>query len=727
MFKEIEGGDCIDVYGLKCWRPPMPPEHEIKGSHLPKAEQKWERTALPEFELDDIEVWSNTEYNPGEKLSWDTCRREEVIKQTGRDPWNINNRGQMIAVDGVVADPTYKSEPLFRFRKRELDRCDPWTGGFWFMNNGRPTWLTPFHYFYLCWWKLPSGYPFYYLVDEEAFYFWQYCFTDPECYGMLEVRKRGCGKSFRVAAITYLRTIYEAKRYSGIQSKNDDDAESFFLKKLVVPYKELPHFFVPTNTHGTDPKTALIFNADPSRGKDSAFLRKNQQNALGCTLDFRNASENAYDSQDITGVLVQDEVGKTPPAVADVYARHNVNKNCVYRDGRLFGKIYATTTVEKMEKGGESFKKMWDASDPETIDEETNQTSSGLYRFFIPAWKDEYKDEYGMPDTVKGRSRQGANRRKYKSTDPQAYTQYCLQYPWDEYDIFKAMDSMCIFNMEVLQENERRFNEKGETYQVKVGNFELRTNEDGSLYSEWVDDEEKGRWHVSYFWPRTDLANNFDKFSTYDGNFRYTPLNSHLIKFGYDPSKGGRNLDNRSSKDAIVGVMTAGGDPEYAQTPIADYMFEPSSPEDAYKDLMAAMLYYGAPVLIENNVRDPINYLNRNGFEDFIVLRPFNTMTNPNMTQNEGMPSSPATIDIQEKRGQSWVTIHGRRQRHYRINKQMMEYNGMNRTKLDLAVAKLVALVAADDEVPGRQEATSIDNIIRTFDNSGMYSKLRLN
>lgn len=721
MFQEVEGGECFDIYGLKCWRPPVPPIHEIKGSHLPKKDQKWTRNPLPEFDVDDIQVWSETQYTPGEKLSWDTCRREEIIKQTGRDPWTVNGRGVMLAAPGVIADPEYKSEPLWRFRKKELERCNPFTGGFWFMNNGEPTWLTPYHYFYLNWWKLPSGYPKFYHVDLMAFYFWAYCYYDDNSYGMMEVRKRGCGKSFRVAAISYLRTIFEAKRYSGIQSKNDDDAESFFLKKLVVPYKELPDFLVPVNTHGTDPKTMLNFSADSSRGKDSAYQRKKQQQAIGSTLDYRNASENAYDGQDITGILVQDEVGKT--ITADVYARHNVNKNCVYRDGVLWGKIIATTTVEKLEKGGQNFKKYWDASNFEDVDDETNQTNSGLYRFFIPAYIDEFKDEYGMPDEERGRRVQGAMRKKLKRTDPEAYTAYCLQYPWDESDIFRAMDSECIFNMDVLQENERRFNEFGEDYQVRPGNFVLRKNSDGSLFSEWQSDPE-GRWRVSYLFPKINDANHFDKYPLFDGKWSYRPRNAHFIKAGYDPSKGGRNLDNRSSKDGIVIYMGAGGDPEHAETFIADYIFEATNPDDVYADLFAAMLYYGCPVLVENNVRDPINWLNRNGLEEFIIMRPFNTMTNPNAVQNEGMPSSPATIDIQEKRGKSWVTTHGHRQRHYRIDTQFMKYNGTNRTKLDLAVAALVALVAADDETPERLEETDVSNFVRVYDNSGSSSKV---
>lgn len=168
MYTPIENGTCINVQGLDCWIPPEgyvlnaeTKEYEYRGvysrSEIP-SEQKWERKPLPAWYKDVLKKWKD----------YDKRKKED--------------------------DPEFYDERLEEYKKQEWDRR---LNGFWFMNNGKATYVTGTHYMYIQWWQIDIGYPKYRITDLEYFYFQQYVIEDPECMGMLEITKRRFGKTFR--------------------------------------------------------------------------------------------------------------------------------------------------------------------------------------------------------------------------------------------------------------------------------------------------------------------------------------------------------------------------------------------------------------------------------------------------------------------------------------------------------------------------------------------------
>jgi hypothetical protein len=97
----------------------------------------------------------------------------------------------------LLPNPTFVFEIMEDFRKQELARCHPVTGGVWTMINGKKMWVTPFHYFYLNWWKMNTGYPEWRWIDTLRFYHWQTIYTDDMALGEIEASKRGDGKTYR--------------------------------------------------------------------------------------------------------------------------------------------------------------------------------------------------------------------------------------------------------------------------------------------------------------------------------------------------------------------------------------------------------------------------------------------------------------------------------------------------------------------------------------------------
>src|SRR5690606_267147 len=122
-------------------------------------------------------------------------------------------------------DEDFYDSRLEEYKKQEWDRR---LNGFWFMNNGKPTYLTGFHYLYLQWWPIDIGYPKFRIPDLEKAYFMQYCIEDPNCLGMVEVTKRRFGKSFWAGLFATEYVTRTKMTNAGIQSKTGTDAKKFF-------------------------------------------------------------------------------------------------------------------------------------------------------------------------------------------------------------------------------------------------------------------------------------------------------------------------------------------------------------------------------------------------------------------------------------------------------------------------------------------------------------------
>src|SRR6478735_6164029 len=114
----------VDIYGTLCYHHEAPPETLINGYGLPKEDQMWVRKELPSF-FDHVE---------------------------------FDKDGNALL-----------TEQQKQYAKIEVERCKK---GYWFYNNGLPTFITGKHYFYLQWWRLEDDiYPDYRDADRRYFLF----------------------------------------------------------------------------------------------------------------------------------------------------------------------------------------------------------------------------------------------------------------------------------------------------------------------------------------------------------------------------------------------------------------------------------------------------------------------------------------------------------------------------------------------------------------------------
>ncbi len=240
---------------------------------------------------------------------------------------------------------SWEEDKRLAFEQREWDRRK---NGFWFYNNGQIEYLTGTNYFYVSWWKIDVGLPSYVDSDRDFFYLWKHVEDNPRARGLLYVDKRRGGKTWKSVCVMYEGVSQKPKALGSIQSKSDSDASKVF-QKLIMAWRDTPYFFKPVDVGESNPRSKLEF-MEPGK-RDTKNLKKSYGLVLNSVIDYTNAKVVALDGSKQYRCL-QDEIGKTDPAEADVDERIKVVKECVVDGSDIIGKILATTTVEEMEKGG---------------------------------------------------------------------------------------------------------------------------------------------------------------------------------------------------------------------------------------------------------------------------------------------------------------------------------------------------------------------------------------
>lgn len=680
MYQEIENGTFEEIQGLKCWIPPQPKDSDIQGYLLEPASQKWQRTELPDFDQSEVDIFSGTEYPRNYRLTWDEAKREELIKQTGFDPWDPSDNPKRVIED---FDEFYFNEKMEEFRLQEFGRIKD---GHWVFINGKAIYLTGDYYFYINWWKLNTGYAEFRDTDRQLFYFWEFVKQDPRCYGLLEITKRGQGKSYRMGCIAYLRCIFFKGAHIGIQSKNDTDSGAFFKTKVVEPYKELPEFLVPINNHGTEPQSGFQFFPPSRRTAKARFVKKVE--AIRSWMDFRSATNNAYDSTTCK-FLVQDEIAKIEPKIGDAEKRIGICKEVVFRDNKMIGKMWCSSTVEDMKKGGAKVESLWDKSN---LDKRSDNgtTVSGLYPFFLSAIECTIFDQYGYPDRIAAKKKHDAER-KNKENDPTGYTLYIQQNPYTIKEAFRSTGADCLYNSKVLIERESIC---GETNPTRKGNF-VWENDKPFTKAIWKFDD-NGKFEVSWLFPEDRYSNHVSKL-TLDGKDYHSPLNDVKFALAYDPFSHSKTVfeKRRSNAGAAVFRNFDFWDEENSETFVADYVARPQDPEDAHMDILCMAWYYGCQVLCESQKNSFMDWCKRNGVYDFVMLRPLATMPEGG-AQTEGIPSSEKVIDIYIQTMQTHIDKYGYKLKHLRIIKDLLPFDSAKRYKFDLGVACQLTLLAAN-------------------------------
>lgn len=258
--------------------------------------------------------------------------------------------------------------------------------GVWIYINGRLTHLTGANYFYLTHFKLDNGYPKYRDRDRRWYYAWQVCLEDKNCVGLIYLKHRRDGATYRCMCIGYETATrgHADQANFGITSKSDEDAEFAFQSKVVEPWKQMVPFFQPLSGAATDVKKKLEFKPAARSGADR-FSGDNI--GIGSTISYRAKStkgKSGYDNLKLH-IAVCDEGGKRDKE--DILEAHRLMLPTMNLDGIWAKMLYPSTNEEINGDNADKWEQMWADSDPSiALKSSMGTTTSLLYRYFTPAY-----------------------------------------------------------------------------------------------------------------------------------------------------------------------------------------------------------------------------------------------------------------------------------------------------------------------------------------------------
>ena len=548
--------------------------------------------------------------------------------------------------------PEDQKEQWFDYIDEEFKRREE---GFWFTNNGKPTYITGTHYMYLQWSKIDVGAPDFREANRLFYIFWEACKADKRCYGMCYLKNRRSGFSFMSSAETVnLATLASDSRY-GILSKTGSDAKKMFTDKVVPISINYPFFFKPVQDGMDRPKSELAYRVPASkftRKKITANEKLEDIQGLDTTIDWKNTGDNSYDGEKLA-LLVHDESGKWERP-DNILNNWRVTKTCLRLGSRIVGKCMMGSTSNALDKGGDNFKKLYNASDV-TRRNRNGQTKSGLYSLFIPMeWNYEgFIDEYGVPVFTTpdidvfapdgelidvGVIDNWQNEVDGLKDDQDALNEFYRQFPRTTEHAFRDETKNSIFNLVKIYEQVDYNEEMSKTLGVTQGNFQWVNGIKDSQVIFYPDP--KGRFKVSWV-PPQQLQNRV----VLKNGIKY-PGNEHMGAFGCDSYDISGTVDGEGSKGALHGLTRFSMEDAPANSFFLEYLSRPPTAEIFFEDVLMALVFYGMPILAENNKPRLLYYLRRRGYRGFSMNRPDKSWNKLSVAEKEvgGIPNSSEDI-----------------------------------------------------------------------------------
>ena len=640
--------------------------------------------------------------------------------------------------------PEDQKEQWFDYIDEEFKRRDE---GFWFMNNNKPTYITGTHYMYLQWSKIDVGAPDFREANRLFYIFWEACKADKRCYGMCYLKNRRSGFSFMSSAETVnLATISSDSRY-GILSKTGADAKKMFTDKVVPISINYPFFFKPIQDGMDRPKSELAYRVPASkftRKKITANEQVEHLEGLDTTIDWKNTGDNSYDGEKLN-LLVHDESGKWERP-DNILNNWRVTKTCLRLGSRIIGKCMMGSTSNSLDKGGDNFKKLYNASDV-TKRNRNGQTKSGLYSLFIPMeWNYEgFIDEYGVPvfttpDTDVfapdgelidvGVIDNWQNEADGLKDDQDALNEFYRQFPRTTEHAFRDETKNSIFNLVKIYEQIDYNEELGRTLGVTVGSFQW-TNGVKDTQVVFTPDP-NGRFKVSWI-PPSNLQNRV----TLKNGIKY-PRNEHIGAFGCDSYDISGTVDGKGSKGALHGLTKFSMEDAPANTFFLEYLARPQTAEMFFEDVLMACVFYGMPILAENNKPRLLYYLRRRGYRGFSMNRPDKVWNKLSVAEKEvgGIPNS--SEDIKQAHAaaiEMYINDHvGMKQDgtfgDLYFNELLNEWTKFDinkRTKFDASISSGLAIMACNRHLyrpNAKVDKPKLNISISKFKNTGNMSQI---
>ena len=618
--------------------------------------------------------------------------------------------------------------------------------GFAFYNKGVPTYITGSHYMYLQHTKIDVGAADFRESNRLFFIFWEACKADTRCYGIIYLKNRRSGFSFMGSSEAVNQATISSDARFGILSKTGADAKKMFTDKVVPISTNYPFFFKPIQDGMDRPKTELAYRVPASkltRKKIEIGEELEDIDGLDTTIDWKNTGDNSYDGEKLK-LLIHDESGKWERP-DNILNNWRVTKTTLRLGSKIVGKCMMGSTSNALDKGGENFKKLYDGSDV-TKRNRNGQTSTGLYSLFIPMeWNYEgFIDMHGLPvfdtpnEKIKGIDGQWIdagvieywqNEVEGLKSDQDALNEFYRQFPRTQEHAFRDEAKQSLFNLSKIYEQIDYVEEAKYSGLVTQGNFQW---ENGIKDTKVIFMPNKnGRFFITWT-PPYHLQNKV----IIKNGIKY-PGNEDFGAFGCDSYDISGTVDGRGSKGSLHGLTKF----TMADVPpnqfFLEYIARPDNAEIFFEDVLMSLVFYGMPILAENNKPRLLYYIKRRGYRGYSMNRPDKIYNKLSVTEREigGVPNS--SEDMKQSHAaaiETYINDHvGFNNDSYgnmyfiRTLNDWTKFNLNNRTKHDASISSGLAIMACNKNRYAPISKRTFEPVslqIRRYNNDGVTSKI---
>ena len=427
-----------------------------------------------------------------------------------------------------------------------------------------------------------------------------------------------------------------------------------------------------------------------------------------------------------------------------------VTKTCLRLGSKIIGKCMMGSTSNALSKGGDNYKKLYE--DSRVYERNANgQTKSGLYALFIPMeWNMEgFIDIHGMPVFRKPETPiRGVDGGKIKNgaidyweaevdslkADSDALNEFYRQFPRTESHAFRDESKSSLFNLTKIYQQIDYNDSQIAAHNVTRGSFHWKDGEKDSKVI-WTPDS-RGRFLINWV-PPVHMQN---KVYTRTG-LKY-PGNEHLGSFGCDSYDISAVVGGRGSNGSLHGMTKFHMDDAPVMQFFLEYIARPQTAEIFFEEVLMACVFFGMPILVENNKPRLLYHFKNRGYRNFCMNRPDRQLNKLSKTERElgGIPNS--SEDVKQSHASAIETYIERyigfdMSGAYREPDEIgsmpfaktledwAKFDINDRTKFDASISSGLAIMANQKHIylPEKKESKISVNFAR-YTNSGNTSEL---
>ena len=216
------------------------------------------------------------------------------------------------------------------------------------------------------------------------------------------------------------------------------------------------------------------------------------------------------------------------------------------------------------------------------------------------------------------------------------------------------------------------------------------------------------------------------------------PGNEHIGAFGCDSYDISGTVDGKGSNGSLHGLTKFSMEDAPPNHFFLEYISRPQTAEIFFEEVLMSLVFYGMPILAENNKPRLLYYLKRRGYRGFSMNRPDKVWNKLSVTEKEvgGMPNS--SEDIKQAHAaaiesyiENYVGLKGEGNYGDMYFQKTLEdwakFNINNRTKHDASISSGLAIMGCNRNLYKPVADRSVKKLnlgIRRYDNNGFTSKI---